>query len=360
MPTVLDTLVTRLVFQGDMKALENVDKRVRSVTERLDGFGRGMTTLGTRMTVMGAGVLGAFGLTVRAASDWESAFTGVRKTVNATEEEFARLDQRFREMALNEVPIDVNELAGLGEEAGQLGVATDYIDDFVATTAKLRVTTNLGDQAGTSLARMMNIMGTSQGDVDRMGSSIVDLGNNLATTEAEIATISTRIAPLAKLVGINEAAMLAWGGAASSVGVEAEMGGTAIGRMWADMDAAVQSGTKELTVFAETAGMSREEFAAMFKRDASTAALRFLMGLESMRAAGANVHTVLEAVGFDSVRLRQTALSLASANQLLEGAIDRSNRAWGENTALTKEAELRFATTESKGNCVAKSASATG
>ena len=67
----------------------------------------------------------------------------------------------------------------------------------------------------------------SQEDFDRLGATIVDLGNNLATTEKEIVDMSMRIAGAGAQVGMTEAEIMSFSGALSSVGIEAEAGGSA-------------------------------------------------------------------------------------------------------------------------------------
>ena len=73
-----------------------------------------------------AGVIG--GLAVKAGSDFESAFAGVRKTVDATEEQFAQLEAGLRDMAKNK-PQTAVELAEIAEAAGQLGIHEMCIRD---------------------------------------------------------------------------------------------------------------------------------------------------------------------------------------------------------------------------------------
>ena len=53
-------------------------------------------------------------------------------------------------------------------------------------------------------------------------------------------------------------------------------------------------------------------------------------------------------MGFDNVRIRDSLLRSAGAGDLLTEAIATGTRAWDENVALTKEAELRYGTMASR------------
>ena len=57
---------------------------------------------------------------------------------------------------------------------------------------------------------------------------------------------------------------------------------------------------------------------------------------------------MLDDMGLTEVRLRDTLLRAANASEMFEGALETSNTAWEENTALAKEAEQRYATFESQ------------
>ena len=127
---ILDKLIVLLGYEYDTTAL---DKAQRG----LNNFAGNVGALGGIMAGMGAAVTAAFALAGKAAIGWEDDFTGVRKTVNATEEEFAALEKQLRDMAKEDIPVDVGELAGLAEQAGQLGIQTPKIRDFVAVIAKL-------------------------------------------------------------------------------------------------------------------------------------------------------------------------------------------------------------------------------
>src|SRR5690606_26588915 len=53
-------------------------------------------------------------------------------------------------------------------------------------------------------------------------------------------------------------------------------------------------------------------------------------------------------VGIKGIRESDTILRLAGASEILSEAVNLSTKAWKENTALTNEAEQRYATTESR------------
>lgn len=303
----------------------------------------------TGVGVAAVGALGAaIGSGVHAAVDFESAFTGVVKTVDATEEELAELRKGILDMS-SEVPASASSIASVAEAAGQLGIETANVLGFTRVMSDLGVATNMSsDDAATSLARLANITGMPQTQFDRLGSSVVALGNNLATTESEIVAMGLRIAGAGSQIGLSEAQILGLAGALSSVGIQAEAGGTAISTVMIDMASAVANGGEELENIAKVAGMSSSSFADSFRRDATGAIMSFIQGLDGISKAGGNVFGVLDELGMGDIRVRDTLLRASGASALFADAINISTQAWEENIALTQEAETRYNTVESR------------
>src|SRR5690606_2049201 len=198
----------------------------------MESLGRSMTSVGAEMTKAVSLPMAALGGTaLKTSIDFESAFAGVRKTVDATEEEFAELREGILEMS-KRIPAAQTTIAGVAEAAGQLGIQVPNILAFTEVMTNLGVATNMTAQdAATALARFANIVQMPQTQFDRLGSTIVELGNNLATTEAEIVEMSLRIAGAGAQVGLAEAEIMGLAGALSSVGIRAEAGGTAISKV---------------------------------------------------------------------------------------------------------------------------------
>lgn len=188
----------------------------------------------------------------------------------------------------------------------------------------------------------------SQEDFDRLGATIVDLGNNLATTEKEIVDMSMRIAGAGAQVGMTEAEIMSFSGALSSVGIEAEAGGSAFSTLISNMSLAVQQGGDGLEQFADVAGMSASEFAAAFEEDAAGAIIQFIQGLGNMESEGRSAIAVLDDMGLSDIRMRDALLRAAGASDVFTNALQIGSNAWDENTALVNEATKRYATTQSQ------------
>lgn len=343
------------------KDIGNMQRKTGGLGTKMSGLGKSIIGMGAKAAlVAGAGIaaLGA-GLAViatkgiGAAISIESAFTGVTKTTEGLRDEFGKLNAEGQTMkdgflALSEqIPISPEQLMSIGEMGGQLGVQKDNLLDFTRVIADMGETTNLTtDAAATDLARFAEVMNTveEQGSDawSRMGSAIVALGNTSATTESDILSFGQRIAGVGEIVGLTEADVLAIGAAFSSVGVQAEAGGTAVQKMLLGMNKAVIEGGKELETFAETAGLTTEEFATLFEDDAAGA---FTLFVEGLGVAGDDAINILAELGMEDQRLVRGFLALSGAGELLRDSMVTSNEAFEENTALTAEADQRYADT---------------
>ena len=324
--------------------------------ERLKTFGNGLSSIGTSMTVgVTAPIMAGTIAVTKAAIDWESAFTGVKKTVDEMVDangnvtySYAKLEGQLKNLA-TQLPATHAEIAQVAENAGQLGISTDHIVEFTKTMIDMGESTNLSaDEASTALARLANITGMSQDKFSNLGSSIVFLGNNFATTEKEITEMGLRLAGAGKQIGLSQGSIMGIAAALSSVGIEAEAGGSAFSKLMISLQLAVEKGGESLESFASVAGMTSDKFAQLFKSKPEVALERFVKGLGESEKQGKSAIQVLDEMGITEVRLRDTLLRAANAGDLMTKAIEGGNKAFDENNALANEASKRYETTESK------------
>lgn len=329
------------------KSAQELGNKFKNVGESVSGFGSALTRGVTAPIVAGAG------LVVKAAIDYESAFAGVKKTVDETASvSYQKLSEGIRQMA-KELPASAVEIANVAEVAGQLGIKAEDILTFSRTMIDMGESTNLSaEEAATAIAKIANILGLTSDEYGRFGASVVDLGNNFATTEKDIVEMTNRLAAGGKLAGLTAPEILGLATAMSSVGIEAEAGGTAMTQTLTAIGNAVSLTTKDsaddLALIAKVAGTTSEEFQKAWKEKPAEALQAFIKGLNTAREQGANMDAILMKLGMTGVRQGNMLKSLALSSDKMSAAVERSNQAWKDNTALTNEANKRYETTESQ------------
>jgi len=340
-------LTVKLDLKGNLNAglgkAQGSLRRFDAATQRSQ---RAAGNLG-RNVVIGAGLAAAgIGLLVKSASEYESAFAGVRKTVDATEPQLKKLSDQFRQMS-TEIPITAAELARLGEAGGALGVPTDQLAEFVRVTALLGVTTDItSDQAATAIGVLGNVLHLTGAEYSKFASSLVALGNAGASTESEIIQIAQRAGAAGALVGATTPQILGFSSALASIGVEPEAGGTSLQKFFIDTAKAVAAGGKDLKLFAKVSGVSAKTFKKSWATDAGGTLQKFLAGLGKLNQG--DQLAVLGSLGFSDSRITRALIGLANNTELVADQMGVANKAFDENTALTKEAEQRFATFDSQ------------
>lgn len=351
-----------------------LSREIRTLTGTTSSMGSTLSTLGSSfqrtgqlltthltipITLMGGALLNA-------GIQFEDAFAGVAKTVDGISDNFGNLTKTgvqvrdsFRAMAL-EIPLSVNEFAKIGEMAGQLGISASQIEDFTRTVALLGVTTELtSEEAATFFARFGNIMGVATEDMaaftKQAGTTVVELGNKFAATEPEIAALSLRLAGAGQAAGLTAPQILAMATAMASLGIQSEMGGSALSRVMLESKRAVDDFTAtggkasdQLVLFAEAAGMTVQEFVNLQKTDPTEAILRLLGGINRLQEAGMLSSDTLKTMNLDTIRLQDVMNRLGPNIEFVRGALKVSNDEWANGNALQVEAQKRFNTTKSQ------------
>lgn len=340
-------MVTKIILKGITdpslsKAFKNANNLANNHLGTLKKVGE------TAKKIAKAGVAAvAAGVTAsaKAAIDYESAFAGVMKTVDETATtSYDDLSTAIRNMA-KEMPASAVEIANVASAAGQLGIKADDIEGFTKTMINLGETTNLSsDEAATAIAKYANITNMSMADVDKFGATLVDLGNNAATTEADIMNMASRIASSGSMIGLSNQEILALATSLSSVGLEAEGGGTAISTVLSQIDREVATSGEQLATWASLAGMSASEFKTAWTTDTMGTIQKVVNGMGDAKAGGTNLNVILEDLGITGIRTSDTMKRMTNAAGLLSDMTGLANSAWEENSALTNEANVRYNT----------------
>lgn len=336
---------------GYVEAFEKAERATHSFgseAEKLQQKREAFNTLGTAAVAGGTAMVAMSVLAAKAAMDWQSAWAGVTKTVDGTPEQLAEVESGLRDLT-SVLPASHEEIAAVAEAAGQLGIQTPNVVAFTRTMIDLGETTNLSaNDAATSLARFVNIMGTSQDEVSNLGSALVGLGNNYATTEQEIMEMAMRLAGAGAQIGLSEGQVLGLATALSSVGIEAEAGGSAMSKVMIDIAAAVESGGDKLEQFASASGMSAQDFASQWRSDPAAALESFVKGLANAESQGQSTLGILADLGITEVRMRDALLRSSAAADQFAGAMAMGSDEFEKNNALSEEAAKRYETVESR------------
>ena len=286
--------------------------------------------------------------TINTGMQFESAFAGVRKVTSGTEEDFKNLEAEIRKTAL-EKPISADQLASIYQMGSQLGIAKESLKDFSNSIIDLAKTSDLTEEAGaTMIAQYANVTGLKPEEYRKFASTLSYLGSTTATTESTIMDFASRISGSAKLIGMSHQEILALSTALGSVGINAEMGGSAISKIMNSIDVAVDKNSKDLQTWAQVAGVSSSEFASKWKTNVSGAFQDFLTGMTKFKDEGGSLNLLLEELDIKNIRQTETLKKLANASHLLVEDMSKANTEWEKASFLGESASQVYNTVESQ------------
>jgi len=325
-------------IQGNTSGINNAvaaaQMKATSAFKKVGSAASGMITGAVVATLSAVAIAMAAG--AKSAIDFEAAFAGVRKTLNATDDQFKQVSDELINMA-RFLPQTATELAGIAQVAGQLGVAVDDVSKFTEVIAKLGGATDLaGEMGATSMARFMKVIGQPIKNTEAFANVLVELGNNTATTESEIIQLALNFGALGSQVGLTGEEILAFSAAMREMGQPAAAGATALNKLFTNLNKAVL-GEGGLAEFADIAGMGMLEFQELAETSMAAAAQAVLEGLNDMTANGKDQVAALDTVGLARDRVSRALISMSANEEGLAKARKIANEELMKQAALDKE-----------------------
>ncbi|MGJ1196291.1 phage tail tape measure protein [Sphingobacterium spiritivorum] len=320
-----------------------------SIQELIEGGSQGLIEFGSSVLELGRSIgrflISPVGLAITAFTalfmlfrnnkqtviDFNNGLFDVGKTTGLAGNDLQNLSDYIIKLSRSLQIVSTDKLLEYATVAGQLGVkGSQNILAFSEALAKLETASDIsGDQGGSEIARFLTLTDGGVQNVKLFGDEIVQLGNNFAATESEILGNATRIAQSTGVYKLGRQEILAFASATKSVGVEAELVGSTIGRTLGVMEKVIRSG-KGVDVILKLIGGSRAELEKRFRDDAAGVLTEYIGGLNRISQSGGSVNSALERIGITSIRDQAVLGSLASNGfEVLKGAIDNVKNATG-------------------------------
>ncbi|MFP4615564.1 MAG: phage tail tape measure protein [Thiohalorhabdus sp.] len=320
---------------------------VGGLNNNLSRTGEHLRTIRTLAASAAAGLaaIGAGRAIQRAVDEYASLEQGlveVQKVSTLTSDEIQSLKGDVQEMA-TEVPVATDELLDIAGAAGRLGVdGKDNILGFTEVVAQMGRATDLqGEEAATTLARILNITGEGPERVKPLASAFVELGNNAAASESEIANAANEVARATADFEVSSEEAAGLGAAMAEMGVRAETGGTAVGRTMRTIADVVREGGEELEQLTQLTGQSAEDIQKQLDENPMEL---FQQVLQGIRDDGRDASVVLEEFGLQGEEVAKTIGPLVQNADDLAEHLGRANQGAEEGTALQEEFEQAIGT----------------
>lgn len=283
-------------------------------------------------SIAGAALLAFSVVGINAAGTYEDAMAGIQRTTSATSSQMTDIRGQFVELART-IPGGFDNLAQIGELAGQLNVPTERLAAFTETVAQFTSSTDASVQTSAeAFGRLDALLPDVQGNYEALGSAILNVGVNSVATESSIISTTTQIAAAGAQAGFTSSEIIGLAASYASLGIAPEAArGTTI-RVFSEIRKAVTDGGEALNTFASLAGQSADTFkSAWLDGDSSAVFLDFLRGLQS---EGANAETTLRNLGITGVRDINALLRLSQNVDVVTDSFSYASDGFTQATQL--------------------------
>ncbi|SHO50067.1 phage tail tape measure protein [Anaerocolumna xylanovorans] len=273
------------------KIQSSLDKSVSNANKKLDSIGNTAKKMAKAATaaLAGIGIAAFLSNSTNASMEFESSMADVAKVVDGLKDENGNLTQSYYDMSdaiiemSKNIPMTTSELSSIMAAAGTAGIATEDLQRFTETAAKMGIAfDSTAEQAGEWMAIWRTALGLSQDEVEVLGDQINYLGNTSSENAMKLSEIVTNIGSLAKISGVSGSQLAALG--AATTGINSDVAATGLKNMFVAMTAGT-SATKKQQEVLEKLGFTSSQVAERMQSDSQSMIVDMLEGINKLPEA---------------------------------------------------------------------------
>ena len=344
-------------------SLKDIDGSVGQFQRNVGNYGSALKGVGSALTggLIGGGFVAFAELAKRGIQelfelnkDIADLQANVRKTTGLTEEQVRSLTESLKAL---DTRTSIENLLEISTVAGRLGVEGEK-GVFEFTKAIDTLTVALGDdfsggveEVTDQVGKLSNVLFGATTDGEVLAENLLNLGNGLnvlaasgASSAQGITDFAGRIAALAKPLGVTNGEILGISATLEELGVLAERGGTATGRIFQALTQDSGAFAKEFgitTKVLKEAGFQAENFTDLVNTDLVGALQLVSSRAVTLSKNNVDLSKTLKNVGLTGAGELEVFLKLGSANERLSQNIETANGALVSQDSLLSEAQVK-------------------
>lgn len=298
--------------------------------------------LGFAGLAIGAALVAPFVAGLKVTAKLEDQLADVRKTTGMTADEAERLKQQLFEI---DTRTDISDLIGISAIGGQVGVAQKDILAFTESVDKLSVAlgdefTGGAEEVSKTMGQLRNIFSDIKSDdisadLLHIGNAINELGAAGFATGPVVSDFANRIGGIGIPLGLTTGQVLGLSATLQELNVNAERGGSAVGRI-------MQKMLNDVDGFAKIAGVSANEFRRIIASKNPEEGLfgafkQVVQGTSAFGNDAVKLAETLDQLGLDGIGTAEVFMKLRSSTEMLDEKVLLANGALGETSSILGE-----------------------
>jgi TP901 family phage tail tape measure protein len=310
-------------------------------------FGAAMVRMGRSFTLYVGGPLAMLGgKAYKTALNYESALTDLAVAAEKPVEEMGALDEQIK-LLTERIPKSYVEISTLMATLARAGVAEKDLTKVIEIMAQLEATTDVSaEESAASLIKFMNNTDMTADQMDELASVLFELGRASVATGSEIFGMAENMAATGGLAGFTAKDILALATAFSSMGIDAEAGGTSASKLMKRMQLAAETG-KDVEDYTKVMGISAEQFTAAWSGNPAKTMLNFFESL-SRGGVDKSVLANLEEMGLTEIRLSRLIAAAAANPEFFQDMMAVADKAFKDTTGIVNATADVYDTAQSK------------
>lgn len=237
-----------------LRGISRINNKIKELSKEPVDIGLSFASLASSAALLG--------MPIKKSIELESAFASVKKVVDGTDSEIAKLKTDLVAMT-NILPKTAVELTQIAEAGAKMGIPINQLTEYTEVVAKASTAFDMSaDEAGAAFGKIASQLGYNIPQLRKYGDIVNSLADSMATDARNIIDITKRTAGATSTLGFDTGTIAGLAAFTDQMSVSSEVGATALNQILNS----VRSTQEGMQILQEKGGYGLIEIAKRFKQ----------------------------------------------------------------------------------------------